>query len=115
MEGSKKGTMRACGHASKQGKAMTDTVIQHEPSEQPRSANGRDAELQPAANLRLDNDHDLSRVGFWSLALGGLGFAVGVTFLLAGGILPGALVAAVGLICALTGALTLALVAHHQG
>jgi hypothetical protein len=73
------------------------------------------AKLEPAEPMRLDSDRDLSRIGFWSLGLGGIGVAVAITFLLAGGILPGALVIGLALLCALFGALILGLVAHHQG
>lgn len=91
----------------------TSREPQREGSEVPPGAPS--SQLKPAKSLYLDNDHDLSRVGAWSLGLGGLGVLVGIAFLLAGGILPGALVVAVALICAMVGALSLALVAHHQG
>lgn len=71
--------------------------------------------FEPAPELRLDSDHDLSRIGFWSLSLGGLGIFVGITFFMAGGILPGTLVAVLALPCTLFGAFALAVVAHHAG
>lgn len=71
--------------------------------------------FEPAPELHLDSDHDLSRIGFWSLSLGGLGVFIGITFFMAGGILPGTLVAALALPCTLFGAFALAVVAHHAG
>jgi hypothetical protein len=73
------------------------------------------SKLEAASPLRLDSDRDLSRVGFGALGLSGVMVVCGILFLLAGGILPGALVVGVGLVCALIGAVFLALVAHHQG
>ena len=73
------------------------------------------AKPRPARPVHLDNDRDLSRVGTWALSLGGLGFVCAIVFLMIGGILPGALVIAVSLLCALIGILALSLVAHHQG
>ena len=107
-----------------------DTVTGHPPSHEPEwpertmepqqapadEPHGHPtAKLEPAEPLRLDSDRDLSRIGFWSLGLGGMGVLIAITFMLAGGILPGTLVMGVALICAFVGALVLALVAHHQG
>jgi|GEM_PF-3886498 len=91
---------------------------QHRVSNESRDApqrNTDDARGSSEANVYLDNDRDLSRVGFWFLSMGGLGVVIGFAFLLAGGILPGAFVAAIALLCAFVGALALGLVAHHQG
>jgi hypothetical protein len=102
------------GHGEEHG----DTELQR-PELPPSAAEPRHghptAHLEPAEPLRLGSDRDLSRMGMWSLALGGVGFLVGITFLLAGGILPGALVVAVAMLVAGVGALSLLLVAHHQG
>ncbi len=73
------------------------------------------AKPRSASPVRLDNDRDLSRIGAWALGLGGLGFLCAIVFLMIGGILPGALVIAVSLLCALIGILAWSLVAHHQG
>jgi hypothetical protein len=69
---------------------------------------------QGTHEMRLDDDHDLARIGGWMLGLGGLGVASGAVILLAGG-LPGLLVVAGGVLCAALGGVALALVAHHQG
>ncbi len=68
-----------------------------------------------APPVYLDNDRDLSRVGKWAVGLGGLGFFCAIVFLMIGGVLPGALVIAVSLLCLMIGILALSLVAHHQG
>ncbi|MFT3928515.1 MAG: hypothetical protein QM778_38655 [Myxococcales bacterium] len=83
------------------------------PSEGPQSSGS--SSIQTESNVRLDNDHDLSRIGVWMVSLGGLGVLCGGAFLVAGGILPGGLVIAVSLLCAFVGMLALGLVAHHQG
>lgn len=82
-----------------------------------QSANDSKAAGTPEGTheMRLDDDHDLARIGGWMLGLGGLAVASGIVFLLAGGIMPALLVVAAGVICAALGGVALALVAHHQG
>jgi hypothetical protein len=106
------------GRIEEKGAPMANVVTDHSYGEEqdrtePPSAGG--AYPRERENIRLDNDRDLSRMGFWALSLGGLGVAVSITFLMIGGILPGALVGVVSLLIALGGALALMLVAHHQG
>ena len=69
---------------------------------------------EPAPELKLDDDRDLSRLGAWLVALGSLGLLTG-GIMLASGALPGLLAVGAGVACALLGGVALAVVAHHQG
>lgn len=67
----------------------------------------------PAPEIKLDDDRDLTRLGGWLVALGSLGFLIGVIMLI-GGALPGLLAVGAGVGCAALGGLAFAIVAHHQ-
>ena len=69
---------------------------------------------EPAPEMKLDDDRDLSRLGGWLVALGSLGLLTG-GIMLASGALPGLLAVGAGVGCALLGGVALAVVAHHQG
>jgi hypothetical protein len=69
---------------------------------------------EPPAELHLDDDRDLARLGGWLLGLGSLGVLTGVVIVAAGAI-PGLLAAGAGLACAVLGGVALAVVAHHSG
>jgi hypothetical protein len=68
----------------------------------------------PAPELKLDDDRDLSRLGGWLVGLGSLGLMIG-GIMLAGGALPGLLAVGAGVTCAALGGVALAVVAHHGG
>jgi hypothetical protein len=69
---------------------------------------------EPAPEMKLDDDKDLTRMGGWLVGLGSLGLLTGGV-MLAGGALPGLLAVGAGVTCALLGGVALAVVAHHQG
>jgi hypothetical protein len=69
---------------------------------------------EPTNGMKLDDDHDLTRMGGWLVALGSLGLVTGGIMLVSGA-LPGLLAVAAGVICAALGGVALAVVAHHQG
>jgi hypothetical protein len=69
---------------------------------------------EPAPEMKLDDDKDLTRMGGWLVGLGTLGLLTGGV-MLAGGALPGLLAVGAGVTCALLGGVALAVVAHHQG
>lgn len=69
---------------------------------------------EPAPEMKLDDDRDLTRLGGWLVALGSLGLLTG-GIMLASGALPGLLAVGAGVTCALLGGVALAVVAHHQG
>jgi len=68
---------------------------------------------EPAPEMKLDDDKDLTRMGGWLVGLGSLGLLTGGV-MLAGGALPGLLAVGAGVTCALLGGVALAVVAHHQ-
>jgi len=69
---------------------------------------------EPAPEMKLDDDRDLTRLGGWLVGLGSLGLLTG-GIMLASGALPGLLAVGAGVGCALLGGVALAVVAHHQG
>jgi hypothetical protein len=69
--------------------------------------------MEPAPEMKLDDDRDLARLGGWLVGLGSLGLLTGI-IMVAGGALPGLLAVGAGVACALLGGVALAVVAHHQ-
>lgn len=68
---------------------------------------------QPAPELKLAGDRDLTRLGNWLVGVGSLGL-LGGGVLLATGALPGLFAVGAGVAAALLGGVALAVVAHHQ-
>ncbi|MDB4985751.1 MAG: hypothetical protein JWN04_929 [Myxococcaceae bacterium] len=94
---------------------LEDEEIRHrDPLMQGSLPPGPMTRSEPAPELKLDDDRDLSRLGSWLVGVGSLALLSGGV-MIASGALPGLLAVGAGVTAALLGGVALAVVARHQG